>query len=214
VSIVGNTDRLNDIVVANNGALFGVADYSKESGGEYPYAISTAVALSRGVLDTIEKEPTRVYQYHYRTANTLLDQIALKLVNAIEGSGFRSLHVPASQITNWADVSGDISHRYIAVKAGLGFIGRSALLVTPRFGAQVRLVSVLTDMPLDTNEPIEGDCGNCRACIKPCPAKAIGETVDDFDREACLEKLRYFKKHLVGQHICGVCVKACPGKQR
>ncbi|MCP4231045.1 MAG: epoxyqueuosine reductase [bacterium] len=202
---------MNNIVIANNGALFGVADYTDESDGEYPNAISVALVLSRGVLDTIKDEPTRVYQYHYRIANTLLDHIALKLVNAIETSGYRSFQVPASQVTDWNEMRGEISHRYIAVKAGLGYLGRSTLLVTPRYGAQVRLVSVFTDMPLVTDEPFAGDCGDCRACVKPCPAGAIGETTDDFDRDACLEKLRYFKKHLIGQHICGVCVKNCAG---
>jgi len=209
-----NYELSENIVMANGGALFGVADCHSESGGEYRYAISVAALLSRGVLDTIENEPTKVYSYHYRIVNTLLDQIAVKLVNFIETSGYRSYHVPASLITDWDKVRGDISHRYIAVKAGLGHIGRSTLLVTPHFGAQVRLISILTDMPLLADEPTDGDCGGCFDCLKPCPAAAIAENANDFDKDACLTKLRDFKKYLVGQHICGVCVKACPGNRR
>jgi len=182
-----NYGQLEEIVTTNGGALFGVADYDSESNGEFPYALSVAAVLSRGVLDTIDREPTKIYSYHYRNVNFLLDQIALKLVHLIEMSGFRSYHVPASQITDWDDVSTDISHRYIAVKAGLGYIGRSNLLVSPRFGAQVRLISVLTDIPLTVNEPINDGCGNCYACLDLCPARAIGKTQANFDRNACLE---------------------------
>jgi epoxyqueuosine reductase QueG len=70
-------------------------------------------------------------------------------------------------------------------------------------------------MPLETDKPLEDDCGVCRKCLKPCPAQAIGETKEEFDHRACFEKLKEFKKMgIVGQHICGVCVKACLGLKR
>jgi epoxyqueuosine reductase QueG len=74
----------------------------------------------------------------------------------------------------------------------------------------MRLVTVLTNMPLEAGEPLKDDCGVCRRCLKKCPAGAIKEKLEDFDYMACYEKLREFRKSgIVGQHICGVCVKAC-----
>ena len=67
-------------------------------------------------------------------------------------------------------------------------------------------------MPLEADKPLEGDCGTCMKCLEPCPAQAIREKKEEFDHEACYETLKEFKKSgIVGQHICGVCVKACSG---
>jgi epoxyqueuosine reductase len=208
-----HTETLKALVLSAGAALFGVAPLplDGEGFGGYPRAVSVGAVLSRGVLDTIDDTPTRIYAYHYRTINTFLDQTAARVVSYIEQAGFKSLHVPASQIVDWENLAGRISHKEIGRLAGLGFIGRNNLLVTPRFGVAVRLVSILTDTPLVENSPVDGDCAGCRECVAVCPAGAIGETVEDFDLEKCKEKLRWFKKHLVGHHICGVCVKVCKG---
>jgi len=96
--------------------------------------------------------------------------------------------------------------------AGLGWIGRNNLLVNPQLGSRYRLVTILTDMPLVNDEALNRDCGKCMACLKTCPAKAIKENKEDFDHWACLDKLKEFRRQgVVGQHICGVCVKACKG---
>jgi epoxyqueuosine reductase QueG len=58
--------------------------------------------------------------------------------------------------------------------AGLGWIGKSALLVTKEFGSAVRISSILTDAPLISNSPYDSSlCGGCTACENACPAKAI-----------------------------------------
>ncbi|MEO0077238.1 MAG: 4Fe-4S binding protein, partial [candidate division WOR-3 bacterium] len=105
-----------------------------------------------------------------------------------------------------------LSHKRIGVAAGLGWIGRNNLLVHPQYGSQFRLVTILTDMPLATDTPLNSDCQDCRKCIEVCPAQAIKERPEDFDHMKCFEQLKEFqKKGYVGQYICGVCVKACSG---
>jgi epoxyqueuosine reductase QueG len=60
------------------------------------------------------------------------------------------------------------------VKCGLGCQGKNALLITPRFGPRVRLISVLTAAQLDIDEPYKVDlCGNCEKCLIACPTKAL-----------------------------------------
>ncbi|UCE28337.1 MAG: epoxyqueuosine reductase [Candidatus Coatesbacteria bacterium] len=213
-SVLEHTEAIKALARSAGAALFGVAllrDTGEDFGG-CSRAVSLGAVLSSGVLDTIEDSPTKIYAYHYRTINTFLDQIATRVVSYIEQAGFKSLHIPASQIVDWENLAGRVSHKEIARRAGLGFIGRNNLLVTPRFGAAVRLVSVLTDMPLAEGSPIDGDCGECRACVSVCPAGAVGETAEHFDLEKCKEKLLWFKKHVVGHHICGVCVRACKSR--
>ena len=93
----------------------------------------------------------------------------------------------------------------------LGWIGRNNLLVHPRFGAAVRYVTVLTDLSLTMDRPIQGDCGACRTCLSLCPAHALGETPQGYHFERCFAQLKEYRKK-VGQYICGICVKACSGR--
>jgi epoxyqueuosine reductase QueG len=203
------------IARAGGAALFGVAAVS---GGvpapfrEYPRAVVAAVPLSRGVVATCVNEPTRIYAYHYRVVNATLDGIACRLASFLESRGYETLAVPASQVIDWERMAGAVSHARLARLAGLGFIGRHNLLVARGFGAAVRLVSVFTTAPLDADAPGAGGCGDCYDCREACPAGAIGASADGWDRARCLEKLREFKKRITNQYICGVCVRACPGR--
>ncbi len=203
---------VEEIARAGGAALVGVADVRGDVPSEfalYPRAVVAGVVLSRGIVATCESEPTRVYGYHYRVVNAALDNVACRLASFLESRGYATWAVPASQIVDWDRLTGAVSHPRLAQLAGLGFIGRHNILVTPDFGAAVRLVSVFTDAPLEADEPGTGDCGDCDACCRACPAGAIGEGPDDWDRAACLEKLREFKKRITNQNICGVCVRAC-----
>ena len=203
--------------------LFGVADV-KEIKNEFAFsaallekmdrAICLGMRLNDLVMEDIADAPTRLYSYHYRTVNLLLDQIALKTTAYINKNGYLALPVPASQVLDWQKHTAHLSHRKIAYLAGLGWIGRNNLLVHPEFGSRLRLVTILTDMPLEPGAPIKENCRDCRRCVEVCPAGAIKDGPADFDRAACLAKLKEFqKKHIVEQYICGVCVRACRGKR-
>jgi epoxyqueuosine reductase len=204
--------QVEDVARAGGAALVGVADVRGDVPGEFaafPRAVVAAVVLSRGVVATCDTAPTPIYAYHYRVVNAVLDNVACRLASLLESRGYESLAVPASQIVDWDRVLGAVSHTRLAQLAGLGFIGRHNILVTPRFGAAVRLVSVFTDAPLEADEPAVGDCGDCDECRRACPAGAVGEGPEDWARDLCLEKLREFKKRITNQYICGVCVRAC-----
>ena len=143
-----------------------------------------------------------------------LDQLATRIAGEIEKAGYSALPIPASQIVDWQNQKAHLSHKRIAVAAGLGWIGRNNLLVTPEFGAKVRLVTILTNMPLtgEIGQGIAG-CENCFECISACPAQAIKERKEDFDHIKCFEKLKEFqKKGYSSQYICGVCVKVCKSR--
>ncbi|MBA2124076.1 hypothetical protein B9J78_03975 [bacterium Unc6] len=177
------------------------------------FAISVAVLVSDSILSGIKNHPTHLYYHHYKQLNMLLDSIATRLSNWINIQGFSSLPVPASQIIDWEKQKAHLSHKKMAVLAGLGWIGRSNLLVTPEFGSQVRLVTVLTNMPLSVDTSLKKymyGCRMCFSCIESCPAHAIKKDVKDFDFKACFEKLQEFRRlKYTNQFICGVCVKSC-----
>lgn len=180
----------------------------------FPRAVVMAVRLSRAVLATCVDGPTPLYFHHYRQANYLLDRAALGVAACLQRAGHEALPVPASQVIGAAPMRGHLSHRAAAELAGLGWRGRNNLLVTPDAGAQVRLVTVLTDAPLVPDAARAGDCGTCRRCRAVCPAGAIGETAADHDLEACYNLLcRFRKRPYIGQHICGLCARVCDGQR-
>ncbi len=177
----------------------------------YLNAIVFGYKISEGVLKTIKDSPTLIYKQHYKTVNWLLDQSAYHLVRFIEEKGYNALAIPASQTVDWQNQKGHISHKILAVESGLGYIGKSGLLVNPQYGARVRYVSVLTDLEFEPDKKIIGDCGNCKKCINACPARAISE--QGVDLKKCFAKLKEFARMPgIGQYICGVCVKVCDGK--
>ncbi len=215
----GDYQKLRDLALRNEASLFGVGDItdlrkdfylpSKEL---FPLGISLAFRLSDPIIEELENRPTLLYYHHYKQANYLLDRLALIIASYIQNEGWRAMPIPATQTIDWERQFGHLSHKIIAQRAGLGWIGRNNLLITPQYGARVRLVTVLTDMPLPPDVSCQGGCRYCRDCLPLCPAGAIKERPEDFDHIGCFEQLKHFRKAgYVGQYICGLCVKACKG---
>ncbi|HID32287.1 MAG TPA: hypothetical protein EYP24_02795, partial [bacterium (Candidatus Stahlbacteria)] len=137
-----------------------------------PYAISAGIRLSETVLETVTDRPSLIYKHHYRTINHYLDQLALRITRFLEDHGYQALPIGASQTIDWERQLGHLSHLEIGRRAGLGWIGRSGLLINPRYGAQVRYVSILTDLELPTVKELPFGCGDCYKCLDGCPARA------------------------------------------
>ena len=188
-------------------------ELSPETIARFDRAISLAVRLSDAVVEDIVDRPTPLYLHHYRQANAFLDRGAFEVARRIQEMGGDALPIAASQLVDWKAQRGHLSHKEIARRAGLGWIGRNNLIVTARFGARLRLVSVLTDLPLEASSPTVNGCGECRRCLAACPAGAIRERREDFDHVKCYEQLKFFKNtYNIPHHICGLCVKACSGR--
>lgn len=204
---------LESVGVANLDALRESEPAAMASAPEgFPRGIALGMRLPDAVVDAIAGQPTPLYFHAYRQANYVLDRAAFGLALLLQRAGHRALPVPASQIIEPDPRRGLVSHRLIAHAAGLGWIGRPTLLVHPRYGARMRYASVLTDAPYPPGEMMEPGCGECRACLNACPAGAIKESSREFDVAACFEKLCKFRKlPFIGQHICGICIKACHG---
>jgi len=220
-----NYSKLKEFALGLGASLFGVCDLSRLKGEFLDLSpgvikgldkgISLAVRLSDKIIESIEDRPTKLYYYHYRQVNYFLDRVALGVTEFIQNRGCNGLPIPSSQTIDWEKQMGHLSHKEVAQQAGLGWIGRNNLLVNPDYGSRIRLVTILTDFPLPSDNPIDGSCDDCRACLAICPAGAIKERAEDFDRLACFRKLDEFRKTCgIGHHICGLCLKSCPGPRR
>lgn len=218
--VINIYDELKSIAFSSGASVFGVGDIDDlrsyfdflpvDQTEGLTRGISIGVRVSDPVLKGIINVPTRHYLHHYKMLNQLLDHTSLRISLAIQNKGYNAMPIPASQIVDWQKQTAHLSHKMIALRAGTGWIGRNNLLVHPEYGSRIRIATVLTDIPVKTDTPYEGGCGECRKCISVCPVSAIGDTYEEWDRIACLEKLKYFSKtYNIGQYICGLCVKVC-----
>jgi len=116
--------------------------------------------------------------------------------------------------------SAPLAEKALAVRAGLGFIGRNHLLIHPQLGPPLLLGELLTTLPLQPDEPHEGTCQNCDRCIQACPAGALQP--DGFlDASKCISCLTQYPSpsepapnthgRLFG---CDECLLACPFHQQ
>ena len=217
-------DWLRKFVLAEGGSLYGVGktaavekwihSLSSKILKELDRAISIGFHLSDRVLEDIEDGPTKLYFFHYQRVNMYLDELGLKITHYIQSRGWEALPIPASQIVDWEHQRAHVSHKHIAVQAGLGWIGRNNLLVSPQFGSRQRLITVLTNMPLKAEEPLPWGCGECWACLSSCPSQSIKEKPEDFDHLGCYHQIKALVKAAgISQNICGLCVKACRPKR-
>ena len=156
--------------------------------------------------------------------NASLDRITAQLAEWITARGSSAHAIPASQSVDETHLLGSISHKAVARLAGIGWQGKSLLIVSPQYGPRIRLSTVLTDMALTFDKPLRNRCGTCNECTKACPASAIMNirTEDRYaNREEalhfsrCVEQTLAFKARPgIGYSICGVCVKVCPFGRR
>lgn len=184
-------------------------------------AVSIAIQLPSSIFETISDKPTPIYSAIYQTANRILDELAFRTAVTLQNDGFYSLPIPASQIVDREQWYGAISHKAVARVAGLGWQGKNLLLITPQYGSRVRLVSVLTEAPLQPDSPVKNRCGKCTLCRDACPVNAIkGVSTDGYYKNRnealylsrCAEKLagEFAELPGIGSPICGICIRVCP----
>lgn len=221
------------ITAEHEGAdFFGVADLSRatgaitDQGGEicakYPKAVSIGIRLPQSIVDELPNRDNRAVAVNYRHAyditNLRLDLLTSKLGSIIQQKGYNALPIPSSERFDDERICAVFSHKLAANLAGLGWIGKSCLLVTPEAGPRVRWATVLTDAPLIiTGKPMEVRCGECNECVEICPVSAFtGEPFKEnepreerYDARKCEEYL-YNTDEDTDWAVCGLCIYVCP----
>ena len=225
--------KIRESLLEKGACLVGYADMSDlthEAVKDLKNAVSIAVALNPSIIREISKGPTKKYYQEYNRANNLLADLCNLAVDIIIKEGHKAAALePTIKHVDLNDLDTLLPHKTAATKAGLGWIGKSALLITKRYGAAIRLATVLTDAELDLGSPVEKSmCGDCRECADHCPAKAIkgnnwqlGASRDSiYDAFACCETaIKLSEKagiqSTIGRVvICGICINVCPWTQK
>jgi len=196
-----------------------ISSFPKEKTLGFERAIIFCTALTKEyIIDIWNGKEIDYHNDEYLTKELKIEKLADWLAYYIHQKGFRAL----SQSEESNSKNGYIEQAYIdpelkqgisflplktiARVGGLGFIGKSNLLITEEYGSAFAMCAVLTDAPVLTeNAPIiESKCGSCEACVLNCPAKALlgNKWTIDGGREAIVD---------VAKCCCALkCMVCCP----
>jgi epoxyqueuosine reductase len=202
-----------------------VSDLPAEMTGGLSAAVSIAVRLDPSIVNEISNGPTQRYYQEYVRVNELLGELSRQVADLLTSCGMRARAIEATTANFDArTLSMPVQHKTTATRAGLGWIGKSALLITEEYGPAVRLGSVLTDAELETGEPIDTSrCGECHRCVDCCPSGAItgsnwspgAPRESMFDAFVCCDTAkRLAGRQGIEARICGICINACPWTQK
>jgi epoxyqueuosine reductase QueG len=175
------------------------------SSTEYKYAVSFGLPMDREIMQTAptakaSKEVQRVY--------TLCSRLTVNMSRYVRSLGWPALGLPINS-------SSDFLHIPIAIDAGVGQLGKHGSLICKEYGSNFRLTTMLTNMPLEVDQPediaVDDVCLKCKACTNMCPPEAISDTKQwvrgvekwyvDFDKCA-----PYFSD----TYGCSICMEVCP----
>ncbi len=171
----------------------------------YEYAVCIGLDMDREEMAFVPQE--RAAAEVMRTYREI-SGIAIRVATAIRAMGWEAKAYGNPNVT-------DILHIPLAVRAGLGQLGKHGSMISKEHGSNFRLAAVLTNLPLALDEPVDIGvddlCRTCRRCVLDCPADAIsdekqlvrGQTKWYVDFDKCIP---YFVK----TYGCAICIEVCP----
>ncbi len=191
-----------------------------------PFGISIAIAYLPQDLQGIEEGPTEDYYRAYMRINDKLDSIITEGADYLKRIGYDAIAQTIEEVAKVETKYDSIlPHKTVATRAGMGWIGKNAILITNKYGSAIRISTILTNAPLTADTPVdESNCKGCRKCMEECPAGALKgmswsvKTGRDelLDPVKCRAKARELSWSRIRREIslCGKCFLVCPFTQR
>ncbi len=204
--------QIKEVAQACGAVLVGITETRDEwyfEGFEPPfkYAISVAVPMDREEMRYTPSERAMVEVFR------IYEDVGRVAIHVAEH--IRSLGYPARASTNISPGTTEVLHIPPAVEAGLGQLGKHGSIITRDYGANVRLATVLTDLPLEPDQPVDigvdDFCMSCQICTTNCPPQAIFET-----KQIVRGEERWFinfdqcAPYFSANQGCGICIEVCP----
>ncbi|MBW1815748.1 MAG: epoxyqueuosine reductase [Deltaproteobacteria bacterium] len=195
------SNTVRDIAVGGGAVATGIATTATLAGGppstELSYvlpraksAVVFALPLDQDNIESfLKKEDPAGVNIDNRRVNTMTSGIALEISEYLNMKGFESAPVISNAVYR-KDVPGGpysemppLSHRYLAVRSGIGHFGLSGNVILDRYGAAVILGSAVTAaelVPTEALDPEDNYCDGCRLCMSACASglMAADDTTD------------------------------------
>ena len=146
----------------------------------YPWTRTLLSFVVRMAREPLRGAPRSVANLEFHRAGHEIDEIGAHIVAKLEARGIRAVNPSMGFPMEMNQSSGYapwiVSHKPIAVEAGLGHMGIHRNLIHPKFGNFVLLGTVLMDVEVaDHDHPIDyNPCLECKLCVAACPVGAIG----------------------------------------
>ena len=218
------SDELRQRLLEKGAGIVGFADLSgiaEQDRHGYGYGITIAVPLAPEIVSGIRNGPTREYYEQYKGINALLNELDEYAAGILSENGYEALPMTQSLVSiDETTRRTQLLHKTVATRAGIGWIGKCALLITEEYGSAVRISSVLTNAVLDAGTPVnESRCGACTVCRDTCPAGAVsgipwkaGMDRDEFYNAFACRKTARERSAKIGidESLCGLCIRLCP----
>ena len=146
---------------------------------------------------------------YHKLVRKRLTQLGKRLEEVIGSQGYRA----------FVD-SAPVLERALANKAGIGWVGKNAMIINPQAGSYYFLGELFTDVPLPVDQPFtKNHCGSCNSCIVACPTQAfVGDKI--LDARRCISYLTIELKGAIPEELrkpmgnrvfgCDDCQLACP----
>ena len=180
----------------------------------YPYGIALVLPMDEAIVGGCDEPSFFRHQVWQRDE--------LEAVKASLGAILKEHGYKVHSVSNDMDPErfvGELSHKMVANLAGLGWIGKSSLFVTPEYGPRIRLTSLLTNARFLTwATPSASKCGDCDLCVTACSAGAIrnvewkpGRSRDELlDVGLCVAYRTAMSRDKSRRYSCARCLNACP----
>lgn len=214
------TEELKALLRSQGADLVGIGGMRGVENCNFRIGVSVAVALPVHVIHDLQEAPTEEYYHLYHSLNQTLNEIVSAGEEFLKGKSFAAWAQTTDRVKVSPDKTTPLPHKTVAARAGLGWIGKNCLLVTPQYGPAVRISSLLTNAPLDCEEPItRSRCGACDRCVRHCPAQALKGALWEagMPREELVDAMKCREKQLeimtertgIAADLCGKCFAVC-----
>jgi len=222
-------DMVIDYLTLQGIEIFGFADLAPVPPHErenFPFGVAIGIPYSReSMTENIRGNP-RVSYDEYNSNNQRMAEVGIGLAGELASLGYKASAKPQYSIMYNNDLRSILPFKTVARLAGLGWIGKCALLVSEKYGSALRLSMVLTNAPLECGEPLTASrCeSSCMTCRDICPGHApsgklweIGlDRAEFFDAASCNQAACQRSKRLIGldHALCALCMSHCPYTRR
>jgi len=188
----------------------------------FDFGIAILLAYTKEAMsDNLSGDMSR-YHREWAGVNMKLAELGAFAAGLLTSAGYKAWGKTQPTVLQDQNMNTVLPHKTVGTLSGIGWIGKNAALVTREFGGAFRMVTVLTNAPLECGVPeTESLCDpDCRICASVCPGQAVlggqwrvgtprGEFFDAF---ACKPAARARAKQLLDmdETLCALCISHCP----